>query len=102
MLAVMSILIAMIEVAIYFYEAIDVPGWASLFAAVCFIGGIQLIFLGVVGEYVGLIFDEVKNRPRYVLDRHYQSGRLTLVRDERRSTSNLINEFEGNDKRGSV
>jgi dolichol-phosphate mannosyltransferase len=102
MLAVMSILIAMIEVAIYFYEAIDVPGWASLFAAVCLIGGIQLIFLGVVGEYVGLIFDEVKNRPRYVLDRHYQSGQLTLVRDERRSTSNLINEFEGNDKRGSV
>jgi dolichol-phosphate mannosyltransferase len=103
MLAVMSILSAMIELVIYFFfEAINVPGWASLFATVSLIGGIQLIFLGVVGEYIGLIFDEVKNRPRYVLDRHYQSGRLTLVRDERGSTSNLNNEFEGNDKRGSV
>ena len=101
-LAVMSILSAMIQLAIYFFGHFDVPGWASLFATVSLIGGIQLIFLGVVGEYVGLIFDEVKNRPRYVLDRHYQSGRLTLIRDERGSTSNLIDEFEGNDKRGSA
>ena len=101
-LAVMSILSAMIQVAIYFFGRFDVPGWASLFATVSLIGGIQIIFLGVVGEYIGLIFDEVKNRPRYILDRHYQSGRLTLIRDERGSTSNLIDEFEGNDKRGSV
>jgi len=101
-LAVISILSAMIQLAIYFFGHFDVPGWASLFATVSFIGGIQLIFLGVVAEYIGLIFDEVKNRPRYVVDRHYQSGRLTLVRDERGSTSNLIDEFEGNDKRGSV
>ena len=95
-LAIMSMLSAVIQLAIYFFGHFDVPGWASLFAAVSFIGGIQLFFLGVVGEYVGLIFDEVKNRPRYILDRHYQSGRLTLVHDERRSTSNLNDEFEGN------
>jgi glycosyltransferase involved in cell wall biosynthesis len=101
-LAVISILSAMIQLAIYFFGRFDVPGWASLFATVSLIGGIQLFFLGVVGEYIGLIFDEVKNRPRYVLDRHYQSGRLTLVRDERGSTSNLIDQFKGNDRRGSV
>jgi glycosyltransferase involved in cell wall biosynthesis len=99
-LAVVSILSAMIQLAIYFFGHFDVPGWASLFATVSLIGGIQLIFLGVVGEYIGLIFDEVKNRPRYVLDRHYQSGRLTLVHDQRESTS--IDEFKGIDKRGSV
>jgi glycosyltransferase involved in cell wall biosynthesis len=83
LLAAMSILSAVIQLAIYVFGHFDVPGWASLFATVSFIGGIQLFFLGVVGEYIGLIFDEVKNRPRYVLDRYYHSGRLTLVRDER-------------------
>jgi glycosyltransferase involved in cell wall biosynthesis len=101
-LAAMSILSAVVQLAIYFFGHFDVPGWASLFATISLIGGIQLIFLGVVGEYVGLIFDEVKNRPRYVVDRRYHSGRLTLVRDEPRSTSNPIDQFEGNEKRGSV
>jgi glycosyltransferase involved in cell wall biosynthesis len=101
-LAVTSILSAAIQLAIYFLGHFDVPGWASLFAAVSLIGGIQLFFLGVVGEYIGLIFDEVKNRPRYVLDRHYQNGRLVLIQDdEQRSTSTLINQFEGNEKGAS-
>jgi len=86
-LATLSILSAVIQIAIYFLGHFDVPGWASLLATVSLIGGIQLFFLGVVGEYVGLIFDEVKNRPRYLLDRHYQSGRV-MLRDQRMGTSN--------------
>jgi len=43
------------------------PGWASLFALVAFASSLNLFFLGVLGEYVGLIFDEVKNRPRYLI-----------------------------------
>ncbi len=42
-----------------------VPGWASLVVAVSFLGGIQLMILGVMGEYVARIYDEVKNRPLY-------------------------------------
>jgi len=79
-MATLSVLSAVLQLIIYYFSDIEVPGWASLFAAVTLIGGIQLFFLGVVGEYVGLIFDEVKHRPRYILDRHYQNGRLTLVR----------------------
>jgi polyisoprenyl-phosphate glycosyltransferase len=79
-MAVLSVLSAVLQLIIYYFSDIEVPGWASLFAAVTLIGGIQLFFLGVVGEYVGLIFDEVKHRPRYILDRHYENGRLTLVR----------------------
>jgi dolichol-phosphate mannosyltransferase len=45
-----------------------VPGWAGLFIAVLLLGGIQLIFLGVVGEYVGRIYGEVKGRPLYLID----------------------------------
>jgi glycosyltransferase involved in cell wall biosynthesis len=44
------------------------PGWASLFAFLTFGVGVNLFFLGVLGEYVGLIFDEVKQRPRYLID----------------------------------
>jgi dolichol-phosphate mannosyltransferase len=42
-----------------------VSGWTLLFVSIMFIGGVQLIFLGVVGEYVGRIFHEVKARPLY-------------------------------------
>lgn len=46
----------------------DLPrGWASLFVAVLFIGGVQLVSLGIIGEYLGRIYTEVKHRPLYVV-----------------------------------
>lgn len=44
-----------------------IAGWASLLSAICFIGGIQLLSLGVLGEYIGKIYMEVKARPRYII-----------------------------------
>lgn len=44
-----------------------VAGWASLTAIICFMGGIQLICLGIIGEYIGKVYLEVKSRPRYII-----------------------------------
>lgn len=49
------------------FTSIWVSGWTLLFIAVLFMGGVQLVFLGVVGEYVGRTYREVKRRPLYLL-----------------------------------
>lgn len=54
------------SVVMYFIEQ-SVPGWASTTCIVCFIGGVQMISLGVLGEYIGKIYMEVKRRPRYII-----------------------------------
>jgi glycosyltransferase involved in cell wall biosynthesis len=50
-----------------FYFKTTVPGWTSILISVLFLGGMQLIFLGVIGEYLGKMFIETKKRPPYVI-----------------------------------
>lgn len=51
-------------------SGVDVPGYASTMVVILFLGGFQLIFLGVIGEYLGRAFYETKRRPLYFIDRY--------------------------------
>lgn len=52
----------------------DVPGYASIIATVVFFGGVQLLSLGVIGEYIARIFDESKQRPLYIVEGCFKNG----------------------------
>lgn len=60
-------MLLIIYVFVSFFMDRVVPGWSSSLIAICFIGGIQLISLGVIGEYIGKIYLETKHRPRYII-----------------------------------
>ncbi|AEI39238.1 glycosyltransferase family 2 protein [Paenibacillus mucilaginosus] len=55
-----------------------VTGWASIILSVWFLGGVQLIALGLIGEYVGKIYKEVKARPKFIIEKHLESKEITL------------------------
>lgn len=69
----LGITVAIVSLVLIIYSLINVfcgntvSGWASTMVAVCLLGGIQLISLGVIGEYVGKTYMETKNRPRYII-----------------------------------
>lgn len=66
-IASLSFLYALFLIVRTWVYGIDLPGYASLMVAVLFLGGIQLITLGVLGEYLGRIYDETKHRPLYIV-----------------------------------
>jgi dolichol-phosphate mannosyltransferase len=66
--AVCGFLLAVITVAQYFLQGHFPSGWTTLVILISGFSGIHLIFLGVVGEYIGAIFDEVKARPHYLIE----------------------------------
>lgn len=63
LISFIGVLWAVIEAAL----GMTVSGWASMTSIICFVSGVQLICLGVIGEYIGKIYMETKHRPRYII-----------------------------------
>ena len=63
-----------------------VAGWATIVVSLMFFSGVQLLFIGVLGEYLGRVYDEVKQRPRYIVAR--QTGRSQLAERRPRDAGN--------------
>lgn len=74
MICVLGFMILFISIAIMIYSLIrkltgnTVPGWTFLSISIWFIGGIQMISIGIIGEYIGKIYQETKQRPRYIVE----------------------------------
>jgi glycosyltransferase involved in cell wall biosynthesis len=70
-IAGISLIYGLSRIIRYFTHGVDVPGFESIIVAVLFLGGVQLLSLGILGSYVGRIFNEVKRRPLYILRQTY-------------------------------
>lgn len=67
-----SLLYALYIIARTLFYGVDVPGYASLITVILFLGSLQLIALGVIGEYIGRVYMEAKSRPIYVVSKLYR------------------------------
>ncbi len=70
----LGLLLAAMTLVEYFRHAQWPSGWATLVMLISIFSGVQLIFLGIIGEYIGAIFDEVKARPHYLVDEDVASA----------------------------
>lgn len=71
-----GVMIALVSILLLIYSLVQhflgntTTGWSSLITSIWFLGGIQLIAISVIGEYIGKIFTEVKHRPRYTIEQN--------------------------------
>jgi dolichol-phosphate mannosyltransferase len=70
-IALVSLLGIVVVIALRVFGSHELSGQATTLVAVLFLGGVQLISLGIIGEYLGRIYDEVKGRPLYLIDRRW-------------------------------
>jgi polyisoprenyl-phosphate glycosyltransferase len=92
MVAMVAFLYGTFITARTLWHGVDVPGYASILVLILFLGGIQLLTLGVVGEYLGRTYEEAKQRPVYIAREHIRpafsdvvessAGRTSMKHDE--------------------
>ena len=85
--ALLSFVLFLHVLFVKYIENDAVPGWATIIGCVLFFGGVQLMVLGIMGEYIGRIFDETKGRPLYLVER-------MRPKDEARAHERMLRERE--------
>ena len=84
-MALGGIILAIVVRVLRLYDLALGRGWASLFVAVLFMGGVQLLTLGVMGEYLGRIYTEVKRRPLYAVEQRLGFGAARPIENSKRA-----------------
>lgn len=79
--------VAIAEIAIRVFTGYNLPGYTSTIFAILFLGGVQLIGLGILGEYIGRIYDEIKGRPLYLISEVVRGGAPAASRESVGRTS---------------
>lgn len=69
-----AFLVALLEIGVKIFTGYNLPGYTSTIFAILFLGGVQLIGIGILGEYVGRIYDEIKGRPLYLVAENVGAG----------------------------
>ena len=67
--SVLSFLYFVVVLFQYFVFKIEILGWATIITITTFIGGVQLLSVGIIGEYIGRIYMQTKNRPLYIIEK---------------------------------
>ena len=75
MILSIGVMVLLISFGIMIYSLVmkilgnTVEGWTFLVISIWFLGGVQMIFLGIMGEYIGKMYYETKKRPRYIIEK---------------------------------
>jgi hypothetical protein len=68
-ISLISFLVGFYYLILYFFKNIPVQGYTSIIISIWFLGGLIIFFLGIIGLYISKIFDSVKSRPLYLVDK---------------------------------
>ena len=77
--SIISFLVAVYEICLRLFTGYNLPGYTSTIFAILFLGGVQLIAIGTLGEYVGRIYEQVKGRPLYLIADVIRNGELERI-----------------------
>jgi dolichol-phosphate mannosyltransferase len=96
-LSALSIAAGIAAIVLKLSGALEVPGWTSMIFAITFLGGVQLLTIGLMGEYVSRIHDEVRGRPLYLIRETLDGGR-PAPRDRRRELPDVVPVEDGSNE----
>ena len=77
--SIVAFIVAVIEILIKLFTGYNLPGYTSTIFAILFLGGVQLIAIGTLGEYIGRIYEQVKGRPLYLIADVIREGELEVI-----------------------